>query len=98
MESAVIAKRAAIIVHPELVGFYGDLGFADEGDSKVTFAGGGWKDMVRVFPDPKEEEEEIKRKREEQERIDYPDVLTPSERLARDLEDAEWTLMKPSLI
>ena len=50
MEGSAIAKRCAIIVHPELVKFYAGLGFANMGESQVTLAGGGWTDMVCFFP------------------------------------------------
>ena len=51
MESAGIADRAAVIVRPEKVGWYvGCFGFEDKGESQCNFAGGGWKNLVRIFP------------------------------------------------
>ena len=46
MEGAKIADWCVLIAHPELVSWYVELGFVDKGESKVTFGGGGWRDMV----------------------------------------------------
>ncbi|MCJ1314726.1 hypothetical protein MMC15_000038 [Xylographa vitiligo] len=47
MESSGIADRIALLAHPELVGWYvGKFGFEERGESKATFGGGGWREMV----------------------------------------------------
>ena len=47
MESSGIADRIALLAHPELVGWYvGKFGFEERGESKVTFGGGRWRELV----------------------------------------------------
>ena len=50
MESSGIADRAALLAHPGKVKWYVDtFSFEDKGESKVSFAGGGWHDLVSNF-------------------------------------------------
>ena len=47
MESSGIADRIALLAHPELVGWYvGKFGFEERGESKASFGGGEWREMV----------------------------------------------------
>ncbi|MCJ1478212.1 hypothetical protein MMC13_006888 [Lambiella insularis] len=53
MESSGIADRIALLAHPELVGWYvGNFGFVEMGESKVTFRGGRWRELVYEIKDP----------------------------------------------
>ncbi|MCJ1393118.1 hypothetical protein MMC18_005990 [Xylographa bjoerkii] len=47
IESSGIADRIALLARPELVGWYvGKFGFEERGESKATFGGGGWRELV----------------------------------------------------
>lgn len=50
IENAQIADRVAIIAHGHLLRFYEHMGFKNKGPSKCQFGGGGWYDMVSVYP------------------------------------------------
>jgi len=53
MESSGIADRIALLAHPEMVGWYvGKFGFEERGESKATFGGGGWRELVYEVRDP----------------------------------------------
>lgn len=49
MESSGIADRAVLICEPALVRWYEGFGFVNRSGSKVTYGGGGWRDMVSSF-------------------------------------------------
>ncbi len=46
MEDAGVADRLSLLAHEHLVRYYEKLGFDNRGESKATFGGGGWYDMV----------------------------------------------------
>lgn len=47
MESSGIADRMVMLAHEEMVGWYvGNFGFVEKGESKVTFGGGRWRELV----------------------------------------------------
>jgi hypothetical protein len=48
MEDAGTADRLALLAHDHLVGYYEKLGFTNRGESKATFGGGGWYDLVSL--------------------------------------------------
>ena len=51
MEGAKVADHAAIIVHPELAGWYvRNFGFEDKGPSPVKLGDGEWKQLVSFVP------------------------------------------------
>ncbi|KAF2805820.1 acyl-CoA N-acyltransferase [Mytilinidion resinicola] len=49
MQSAGMADRVALLAHEKLVPFYERIGFENRGESKATYGGGGWFDMVLEF-------------------------------------------------
>lgn len=48
IKSARIAERISLLAHDNLVKFYQDFGFADEGPSEATFGGVRWNSMVSI--------------------------------------------------
>ncbi|MCJ1411150.1 hypothetical protein MMC19_005238 [Ptychographa xylographoides] len=49
METSGIADRMAVLARPEMVGWYvGQFGFEEKGESRATFGGGGWRELVRL--------------------------------------------------
>lgn len=46
MESSGICDRIALLAHEEMIRFYENSGFRNQGKSEVKFGGGGWSDMV----------------------------------------------------
>ncbi|KAK7726266.1 hypothetical protein SLS57_003352 [Botryosphaeria dothidea] len=51
MQNSGVADRISILTYDRLVPFYESVGFENRGPSKVQYGGGGWVDMVLVFPD-----------------------------------------------
>ncbi|KAF4304839.1 hypothetical protein GTA08_BOTSDO14216 [Botryosphaeria dothidea] len=51
MQNSGVADRISILTYDRLVPFYESVGFENRGSSKVQYGGGGWVDMVLVFPD-----------------------------------------------
>ena len=49
MEASGIGDRIILLAHDELIKFYENSGFRDQGQSEVKFGGGGWNDMVSNF-------------------------------------------------
>jgi ribosomal protein S18 acetylase RimI-like enzyme len=49
MEDSATADRLALLAHDHLIPYYEGLGFTKRGESKATFGGGGWYDMVRLI-------------------------------------------------
>lgn len=49
METSGIGDRIVLLAHDELIKFYENSGFRDQGRSEVKFGGGGWNDMVSNF-------------------------------------------------
>ena len=49
METSGIGDRIILLAHDELVKFYENSGFRNQGQSEVKFGGGGWNDMVSNF-------------------------------------------------
>ena len=58
METHGVADRVALLAHAELVPYYEALGFEKQGESKATFGGGGWFDMVRELH-PEDSDEDV---------------------------------------
>jgi ribosomal protein S18 acetylase RimI-like enzyme len=46
MKNAATADRISLIAHKEFIPYYEGFGFRNRGESKATFGGGGWYDMV----------------------------------------------------
>ncbi|TDZ37668.1 Serotonin N-acetyltransferase [Colletotrichum sidae] len=59
-----VADRVALICQDYLVSYYKQFGFRHLGESKASFAGGGWNDMVVDLPGPREKEVEEARSAE----------------------------------
>ncbi|ORX98115.1 acyl-CoA N-acyltransferase [Clohesyomyces aquaticus] len=55
MRDSGVGKRIALICHEKFIGFYESAGFKKVGESKCTYAGGGWFDMVLDFESAKQE-------------------------------------------
>ncbi|KAL8795330.1 MAG: hypothetical protein Q9195_002200 [Heterodermia aff. obscurata] len=49
METSGIGDRIILLAHDELIKFYENSGFRDQGQSEVKFGGGGWNDMSYEF-------------------------------------------------
>lgn len=48
MSTSGVADRIALLAHDGLVKYYESVGFVNDGQSDVTFGGGGWYSMVRL--------------------------------------------------
>lgn len=51
MQNSGVADRISILTYDRLVSFYESAGFENRGASKAQYGGGGWVDMVLVFPE-----------------------------------------------
>ncbi|ROT38606.1 polyamine acetyltransferase [Sodiomyces alkalinus F11] len=52
MNESGVADRIALLCQEHLIGYYEELGFENLGESKATFGGGGWYDMVMELEGP----------------------------------------------
>lgn len=48
MSTSGVADRIVLLAHDGLVTYYESVGFVNNGQSEVTFGGGGWYSMVRL--------------------------------------------------